>query len=215
MLSKKTPNFAQAYVGLADCYNSLATVQVSQLPPIEARRQAEQAATNALELDAALAEAHSALGQVKHFNWNWTAAEQDFKRAIELNQNYANAHNFYASFLMSLGRIDESIAASNRARELDPFSLSISAQRGFLLENARRYDEAIEQLRRVIEMDPNHYQAYWILGHTYAAQGQFEDAVNASQKAVDLSDRNPGALGILGLAYGLAGRKAEATEDPE
>lgn len=207
---KESPNFAQAHVGLADCYNSLATVQVSQLPPIEARRQAEQAATKALELDAGLAEAHSALGQVKHYNWNWTAAEDDFKRAIALNQSYANAHNFYASFLMSLGRIEESIAASNRARELDPFSLSISAQRGFLLENARRYDEAIEQLRRVTEMDPNHYQAYWILGHTYAAHGRFEDAVNASLKAVDLSGRNPGALGMLGLAYGRAGRKAEA-----
>jgi TolB-like protein/DNA-binding winged helix-turn-helix (wHTH) protein/Tfp pilus assembly protein PilF len=205
-------SFAEPHVGLADCYNALGTVQVGMLPPVEARSRAEQAAAKALQLDPALAEAYSALGQVKHFNWNWTAAEQDFKRAIELNQNYANAHNFYASFLMSLGRIDESIAASNRARELDPFSLSISAQRGFLLENARRYDEAIDQLRSVIAMDPNHYQAYWILGHTYAAQGRFEDAINASQKAVDLSERVPGALGILGLAYGLAGRKAEANK---
>ena len=181
----------------------------------EARRRAEEAATKALELDARLAEAYSALGYVKHFNWDWTAAEQDFKRAIELNPNYANAHNFYASYLMSRGRVDESIAASNRARELDPFSLSISAQRGFLLENARRYDEAIEQLRSVIAMDPNHYQAYWILGHTYAANRQFDEAIAAAEKAVDLSERTPGALGILGLAYGLAGRKAEATEDLE
>ena len=149
---------------------------------------------------------------MKHFNWNWTAAEQHFKRAIELNPNYANAHNFYASYLMSRGRVDESIAASNRARELDPFSLSISAQRGFLLENARRYDEAIEQLRAVIAMDPNHYQAYWILGHTYAANKQFDEAIAAAEKAVELSERTPGALGILGLAYGLAGRKAEATK---
>ena len=96
---KEDPNFAQAHVGLADCYNALGTVQVGALPPIEARRRAEQAATKALELDPALAEAHSALGNVKHFNWNWTGAEQDFKRAIELNQNYANAHNFYASYL--------------------------------------------------------------------------------------------------------------------
>ncbi len=206
------PGFAQAHVGVADCNNSLGTVQVGMLPPIEARRRAEQAATKALELDAGLAEAYSALGQVKHYNWNWTAAEQDFKRAIDLNQNYANAHNFYASFLMSQGRIDESIAASNRARALDPFSLSISVQRGFLLENARRYDEAIEQLQRVIEMDANHYQAYWTLGHTYAARGRFDDAVKAAEKAVELSERVPGALGILGLAYGLAGRKAEANK---
>src|SRR5688572_26910650 len=207
---KEDPSYAAAYVGLADCYNALGSVQVGSLPPIEARRRAVDAATKALELDAASAEAYSALGYANHYNWQWAAAENDFKRAIELNPNYANAHNFYAGYLMCRGRVDEAIAASNRARELDPFSLSISAQRGFLLENARRYDEAIAQLRSVIEMDPNHYQAYWILGHTYAANRQFDEAVAASQKAVDLSGRTPGALGILGLAYGLANRKAEA-----
>ncbi len=209
---KEDPNFAQAYVGLADCYNAQGAVQVAAMPPVEARRRAEEAAMKALQLDSGLAEAYSALGYTKLFNWNWAAAEQDFKRAIELNQNYANAHNFYASFLISRGRINDAIAASNRARELDPFSLSISAQRGFLLENARRYGEAIEQLLAVIRMDPNHYQAYWILGHTYSANGQHEEAIAASEKAVELSNRTPGALGILGLAYGLAGRKAEANQ---
>lgn len=207
---KEDPKFAQAYVGLADCYSALGTVQVGVMPPMEARRQAAQAAVKAVELDPALAEAHSALGQIKHFNWDWAAAEDDFKRAIQLNQNYANAHNFYATFLMCQGRIEESIVASDRARRLDPFSLSISVQRGFLLENARRYEESIAQLRSVIEMDPNHYQAYWTLGHTYAAQGRFDEAIAAAEKAVDLSERVPGALAILGLAYGMAGRKAEA-----
>jgi TolB-like protein/Tfp pilus assembly protein PilF len=209
---KEDPSFAQAHVGLADSYSALGTVAVGALPPGEARRLAEQTAAKALELDPNLAEAYTALGYVKHYNWNWTEAEQDFKRALELNQNYANAHNFYASYLMCRGRVDESIAASNRARELDPFSLSISAQRGFLLENARRYDEAIAQLQSVIAMDPNHYQAYWLLGHTYAANKQFDEAIAAAQKAVELSERTPGALGILGLAYGLAGRKAEANQ---
>jgi TolB-like protein/Tfp pilus assembly protein PilF len=207
---KEDPNYAAAYVGLADCYNSLSVVQIGALPPSEGRRRAEEAATKALALDGARAEAHTALGFVKHYNWDWPAAEQDFKRAIEINPNYANAHNYYASYLMSRGRVDESIAASNRARELDPFSLAISAQRGFLLENARRYNEAIEQLRGVIAMDPSHYQAYWFLGHTYAANKQFEEAIAAAQKAVELSERSPGALGMLGLAYGLAGRTADA-----
>ena len=209
---KEDPNFAQAHVGLADSYSAIGTVQVGALPPLEARRMAEQAAAKALELDPALAEAHTALAYLKHYNWDWTGAEQGYQRALALNQNYANAHNFYAGYLMCRGRADEAIAASTRARELDPFSLSISAQRGFLLENARRYDEAIAQLRSVIAMDPNHYQAYWILGHTYAANKQFDEAVAAAEKAVDLSERTPGALGILGLAYGLAGRKAEATK---
>lgn len=207
---RKDQNYALAYVGLADSYNALGSVQIGSLPPLEARQHAEEAAARALELDSGLAEAHVALGSVYHFNWNWAAAEKEFKLAIDLNPNYANAHSAYASFLMSKGRAEESIAASNRSRELDPFSLSISAQRGFLLENARRYDEAIEQLRRVIAMDQNHYQAHWFLGHTYAANGQFDEAVAASEKAVSLSARTPGALGVLGLVYGLAGRKGEA-----
>ena len=209
---KEDESYAPAYVGLADCYNALGAVQVASMPPLEARGHAEEAATKALQLDSGLAEAYSALGYVKHFNWDWTAAEQNYKRALELNPSYANAHNFYAGYLMSRGRIDESLAASNRARELDPFSLSISAQRGFLFENARRYDEAIEQLRSVIAMDPSHYQALWILGHAYAANKQFDEAVAAAEKAVVVSERTPGALGILGLAYGLAGRKADATK---
>lgn len=209
---KEDPNYALAYVGLADCYNALGVVQIGALPPTEARRLAEETAKKALALDPTLAEAHTALGYANHYNWNWSAAETDFKRAIELNPSYANAHNFYASFLMSRGRIEESIASSTRARELDPFSLSISAQRGFLLENARRYDEAIEQLRNVIAMDPNHYQAHWFLGHTYALNKQFEQAIAASQKAVDVSQRAPGALGMLGLVYALAGQKDEANK---
>ena len=108
---KEDPNYAAAYVGLADCYNALSVVQIGALPPAEGRRRAEEAATKALALDGARAEAHTALGYVKHYNWDWPAAEQDFKRAIELNPNYANAHNFYASYLMSRGRVEESIAA--------------------------------------------------------------------------------------------------------
>ena len=209
---KEDASYAPAYAGLADCYNSLSVVQVGALPPGEGRRRAEEAAKKALELDSGLADAYTALGYINHYNWNWTAAEQSFKRALELNPNYANAYNVYASYLMTRGRVDESIAAANRARELDPFSLAISAQRGFLLENARRYGEAIEQLRAVIAMDPNHYQAYWILGHTYAANEQFDEAVAAAEKAAELSARAPGALGMLGLAYGLAGRKEDATK---
>lgn len=209
---KEDPGYALPYAGLADCYSALGTVQVASLPPLEARRRAEEAARQALALDNGLAEAHTALGYVDLFNWKWEAADQSFKRALELNPNWANAHNLYASSLMMKGLIDEAIASSTRARELDPFSLSISVQRGFLLENARRYDEAIEQLRSVIAMDPNHYQAYWTLGHTYAASGRFAEAIAASEKAVALSDRVPGALGILGLVYGLAGRKDDATK---
>ena len=209
---REDPSYALAYVGLADCYNSLGSVQFGALPPKEARSRGQMAAAKALELDSSLAEAHSALGNVQHYSWEWKAAEQEFKRAIELNPNYANAHNLYASYLMSRGRIDESIAASNRARELDPLSLAISVQRGYLLENARRYNEAIQQLNDVIAVDQNHYQAQWMLGHTYAMNGQLDQAIAAAERAVALSDRAPGALGMLGMIYGLANRRVEANK---
>jgi TolB-like protein/DNA-binding winged helix-turn-helix (wHTH) protein/Flp pilus assembly protein TadD len=206
------PSYALAYAALADCYNSMGTVQVGALPPIEARARAEEAAVKALEIDPTLAEAHTALGFAKHFNWSWDVAEQEFKRAIELNPNYAYAHNAYAGYLMSKRRVAEAIASSSRARELDPLSLSISVQRGFILENARQYDEAIEQLGSVVALDQNHYQAYWMLGHTYACSGRFAEGVQAAERAVELSKRAPGALGILGFTYGLAGRKSDATK---
>jgi TolB-like protein/DNA-binding winged helix-turn-helix (wHTH) protein/Flp pilus assembly protein TadD len=209
---REDSTYALPYAGLADSYNAMGTVQIGLLPPIEARSRAEEAAVKALERDPALAEAHSALGVANHYNWKWSAAEQEFKRAIELNPSYAPAHSAYASYLMSLNRVDESLAAANRSRELDPLSLSIGVQRGFLLENARRYGEAIEQLKSVIAVDANHYQAYWMLCHTFAFNRQFEEAIAAGEKAVAVSNRVPGALGMLGMVYGLAGRKNEATK---
>src|SRR5262245_40257864 len=205
------PTYAPAYVGLADCYNTLGTEMIGALLPLDARRQAEEAAGKALEIDNEMSEAHAALGFVKHYNWDWTAAERELKFAIELNPNYAYAHECYASFLVSKGRTEEAIAEANRAQELDPFSLAISVKRGFILENARRYDEAIEQLLRVIAMDQNSYQAHWFLGHTYAASGRFDEAIAVSEKAAALS-RTPGAVGFLGMCYGLAGRTAEANK---
>ena len=209
---KEDPACAQAYVGLADCYNQLGSVRFSALQPREARRRAEESAWKALELDSELAEAHVALGFAKHYNWDWAAAEEEFKRAVELNPNYTDAHIRHAQYLMSRGRAEEAIAAANRARELDPFSLEISAQRGFVLENARRYPEAIEQLQSIIVMDPNNYSAHWYLGNIYAVNSQFEEAIAAAEKAAALSDRAPGSLGVLGMAYGLAGRKDEANK---
>jgi len=205
-------NYAQAYAGLADCYNQLGTAMIGVMPPLEARRTAETAARKALEIDNEVAEAHAALGYVNYFNWNWATAEEEFKRSIELNPNYASAHSQYAHYLVARERIDEALAEINRAQELDPLSLSISTSRGFILENARHYEEAIEQLRRVITIDPNHYQANWFLGLTYLANGQIDQAIATSEKAVAVSGRAPAALGVLGLAYGVAGRKREANQ---
>ena len=205
-------NYAQAYAGLADCYNQLGTVMIGTLPPLEARRASEIAARKALEIDNEVAEAHAALGHVDYVNWKWAAAEEEFKRSIELNPNYASAHSQYAHYLVARGRIDEALAEISRAQELDPLSLSISANRGFILKQARRYEEAIEQLRLVIAIDPDQYQAHWVLGLTYLANNQLDEGSNEADKAVALSARTPAALGVLGLAYGLAGRKREANK---
>ena len=205
-------NYAQAYAGLADSYNQLGTVMIGVMPPSEARRTGEIAARKGLEIDNEVAEAHAALAYENFFNWNWASAEEEFKRSIQLNPNYASAHSHFALYLVARERGDEAVAETNRAQELDPLSLSISASRGFLLMNARRYEEAIEQERRVIAIDPNHYQAHWFLALTYLANRQIEQAIATSEKAVAISNRAPAALGVLGMAYGAAGRKGEANQ---
>ena len=205
-------NYAQAYAGLADSYNQLGTIMIGVMPPSEARRTGETAARKGLEIDYEVAEAHAALAYEDFFNWNWASAEEEFKRSIQLNPNYASAHSHYALYLASQGRSDEAVAETNRAQELDPLSLSISASRGFLLLNLRRYEEAIEQQRRVIGIDPNHYQAHWFLALAYLANGQNDHAIATAEKAVAISNRAPAALGVLGMAYGAGGHKREANQ---
>jgi TolB-like protein/Tfp pilus assembly protein PilF len=212
---KEDPTYAPAYAGLAACYHILGSVQVGAMPPPEARRLAEDAAVKARQLDGSLAEAHATLGGIYIYNWNWAAAEQELKRAIELNPNSAEAHNIYSFHLSAMGRAEEAIAEANHAQELDPLSLFISTQRGFTLTNARRYDEAIEQLRRVIELDPNDYRPHWFLAIAYASNNRFAEAIATSEKAVVLSSRAPSVLGTIGMCYGLAGRKAEARKTLE
>jgi TolB-like protein/Tfp pilus assembly protein PilF len=206
------PNYAQAYAGLADSYNQLGTVMIGVMPPSEARRTGEAAARKGLEIDDEIAEAHAALGYENFFNWNWASAEEELKRSIQLNPNYATAHSHYGLYLAARDRIDEGVAEMNRAEELDPLSLSISSSRGFVLLNARRYEEAIEQERRVIASDPNHYQAHWFLALTYLANRQIDRAIATSEKAVVISNHAPAAVGVLGMAYGAGGLKREANQ---
>jgi tetratricopeptide (TPR) repeat protein len=209
---KEDSAYAPAYAGLAACYNLLGSVVVGELPPPEARRQAEDAAVKALQLDNALAEAHAVLGHTHFYNWNWTAAEQSLKRAIELNPNSTEAYSIYSRYLSAMGRAEEAIAEANRAQELDPSSLFMSTRRGYVLRNLRCYDEAIEQSRRVVALEPNNYLAHWFLGLAYASNRRFDDGIATLEKAVVLSSRAPSALGLLGMCYGLAGRKVEANK---
>src|SRR5713226_5381496 len=205
----KDPGYALAWAGLADCYAVYSFYDV--LPPREAAPKAKEAASKALELDDTLAEPHAALGYVKtHYEWDWAGAEREFKRAIELNPNYATAHFWYGNCLEATGRLDEAIAEANRAQEADPLSLAISSAAGRKLYFARRYDQAIEHLRKTLEMDPRFSRTHWFLAMAYEQVARQDEAIAECQKALSLSGREPAVLGVLGHAYAVSGKRAEA-----
>jgi serine/threonine protein kinase/tetratricopeptide (TPR) repeat protein len=203
------PSYALAYAGLADSYNMLADYSV--LPPKEAFPRAEAAAAKALEMDDTLAEAHTSLAFVKMaYDGDWAGAEREYRRAIELNPNYATAHQWYASLLVMMRRFDESITEMKRAQALDPLSRIINANLGLHYYYARQYDQAIEQLRKTINLEPDFGLAYFYLGRALAQKGMYKEAIAELQKARDLSGEDPETIAELGYAYGLAGRRAEA-----
>src|SRR6266849_6676816 len=148
------PNYAPAYAGLANSYTLLtgySSASAALYIP-----QARAAALRALEIDERLPEAHTALALiVQNHDWDWQTSEKEYRRAIELNPNYATAHHWYAEHLMWLGRFDEALTESERARQLDPLSLIIAADYGAILLFSRQYDRAIEQFRSVLRKDPN------------------------------------------------------------
>ncbi len=206
---EEDPAYALAYTGLADCYGVLGPWAFQ--PAKEVFPKAKIAATKALELDDTLAEAHTSLGQVKsYYEWDWVGAEKEFKRAIELNPNYATAHHWYSDYLGAMERGEESAAEIKWAQQLDPLSLIINALSAF--RGARGYNQAAEQLRRVVEMDPNFALTHWYLGLTYEQMGQYESAIAEQQKARMASGDSTYALVTLGCAYAKAGKRKQALE---
>ena len=205
----KDPSYALAWAGLAECYAVYPAFSV--LPPREAIPKAKEAAIKALAFDDTVAEAHTALAYVKNtYDWDWPGAEQEFKRAIKLNPNYATAHFWYAIHLQAMGRLDEAIAEAKLAQEADPVSPIIGLLAGRTFYVARRYDQAIEQLHKALEMDPHFPRAHWWLAKAYEQVGRHEEAVAESQKAVSLSAGEPTYFGQLGHAYAVSGKKTEA-----
>jgi DNA-binding winged helix-turn-helix (wHTH) protein/TolB-like protein/Tfp pilus assembly protein PilF len=202
-------SYALAYTGLADCY---ALSVLSSSPLGESYQKAKSAVMNALAIDDSLAEAHTSLAWIKlSFEWDWAGAEQEFRRAIELNPNYPTAHHWYGIYLSLIeGKYDESLAEIGRAQELDPTSLIINANIGTLLSRARRDDEAIAQLRKTVEMDPNFSFAHLRLGVAYAHKGMYEQAVDELQKAIALNENDPFFVAQLGAIYAMRGQKSQA-----
>ena len=203
------PNYALAYAGVADAYVFLPGYTAGT--PQDCYPKAMAAAKKALELDDTLAEAHTALAlAIWYYDFDFSQANREFQRAIELNPNYATAHQQYGNNTLSaLGRFDDAIAEGKRAVELDPLSLVINADLGMNFYYARRYDEAIAQLRKTLEMDPRYYYAHVNLGQVLAAKRAFDEAIEEYKKARALND-DPFVLGLLGHAYASLGNKTEA-----
>ncbi len=163
----------------------------------------------ALEMDDALAEAHASLAYLKMRDWDWAEVEGEFKRALEINPNYATARQWYSTFLELTGRPEEAVAEAVRAQELDPLSLIINDSLGARLLNARKYDRALEQLRKTLDIDQNFAQAHHTLGDTCLQLGMFEEAFRELQRSRQLDD-NPWVVASLGRAYAMSGRGDEA-----
>ncbi|MDQ2920410.1 MAG: hypothetical protein M3R52_02165, partial [Acidobacteriota bacterium] len=179
---EKDPNYAQAYVGLADAWFSRGWYRF--VVPKEAYEKARAAATRALELDERLGEAHAMLAAIKTtYEWDWQGAEREFKLAIQLNPNYATAHQRYSLFLPIMGRFDEAIVQAKKARELDPLSLPANENVGDILYLARRYEEATEQLLHTLDLDPNYGVAHGTLAKVYEAKGMYKEALDERLKS--------------------------------
>ena len=204
----KDPEFASAYVGLADAYDSLGTVFVGA-SPAETRPKVITAARKALELDPELAEAHVELAGVYQQEFRWSDAEAEFKRALLLRPNDAVAHLGLARWLLTQGRTEEAMEWSKQARELDPLAITGSSL-AWILFSARRYDEAIRELHATLAVTPDDAQALWFLGFSLIGEGEPKDAIPPLERAVTISHGSPGTIGVLARAYGHAGRRAEA-----
>jgi serine/threonine protein kinase/tetratricopeptide (TPR) repeat protein len=204
------PEYAQAYAGVADCYTAL--MEYSASPPPEAPAIAKRAALKALEIDGGLAEAHASLGYIKMVHdWDWAGAEAEFRRAIELNPQYAPAHHRYAHYLVRTAGHAEALEEARRAQELEPQSLAISRTIGFLLCVAGEYDAAIDALERTLEMDPAFTLTRVILGVAYLKKSMYEDALAAFREEERVLGRwSPLAAAWIGVTHALSGNVNEA-----
>ncbi len=206
---ERAPHHAAAHAGAATCYHLLAGY--SALPPAQGYERARSLAARALELDDRNAEAHKVLAVVAfEYDWDWQTAERYFRRALELNPNYAIARADYAWSLSYLGRHRAAVDQAQRAADLDPLSLAIGVVVGEALLGAGRVDEAIGKLRGVLEMDPHFVRAHSVLAVAYEKKGMLDEAIAANEKAVELSGGFLNYRARLSRVRALAGEQSEA-----
>jgi tetratricopeptide (TPR) repeat protein len=194
----KDPAYAQAFMGLADCYNLLR--EFSAMPPEEAYPRALAAAQKAVELDDTSAEAHNSLAFAT-FYWDWdpVTAEREFKRALELDPNYVQGHHWYATFLMARKRFPEALDQIEQARRLDPSSTAILADKGFILWHAGQIEEAFALLKQLGATDPSFASTHAYLARLYFEQRDYAGFLSESKRAA-LLRKDQGALAVVEAA---------------
>ena len=206
----RDPAYAPAYSGLAEAYAMLGFR--GGFPLKDALSDAKKAALKAIELDDTLAEPHASLAFIAEtYEWDWPAAERQYKQALELNPGYAQAHNWYGGYLTYTGRFNEGVAEAMRARELDPLSLPLNNALAGRLLAAGRYDEALRQVQTTLELDEHFAPAHQTLGWVYLHGGKQDDAIREFQNALELAGAADTDIQLdLGFAYAVSGRPDEA-----
>jgi TolB-like protein/DNA-binding winged helix-turn-helix (wHTH) protein/Tfp pilus assembly protein PilF len=203
------PNYAQGHAGLSHSYYVMGMLGLR--PAKEAYSKAKAAAGKALELDESVAEAHNTLAEVKRgYDWDWTGAEAEYKRALELNPSYSLAHSGYAGVLSNMGRHEEAIAQARRARELDPISVSSNTALGRILFRARRYDDSITACQKAVALDPHDASPLWWMALSHEQKRELPEAIAELEKAVILSGTGTLSRGLLANAYALVGETGKA-----
>jgi DNA-binding winged helix-turn-helix (wHTH) protein/TolB-like protein/Tfp pilus assembly protein PilF len=203
------PNYALAYAGLADAYRSLAVG--SELTPTELFPKSKAAANKAVEIDDTLSDAHAALGMTLFWGeWDWKAAENQFRRALELNPNDVSAHLFYAHLLSNTGRHDEALAEIKRARELDPLFPFAGALEGLFLIHAGRTDEALDRLNKTFEIAPNFWMPHLFASIAYIEKGMYREAIAEARRAKQFSTAQTNSDAYESYALAKSGKLTEA-----
>jgi len=209
----KDPSNARAYAGLADSYALIGGY--TGVPPVNFVEKARVASQRAIELDDSLAEAHTARAVVaQNLDWDWKTAEHEYRRAIELDPNYATAHHWFAEYLALMGRFGEASVEIEHARILDPLSLIIASDHGVILYYSRQYDQAIEQFRTVLEMDPTYARAGTI-DLVYLEKGMYPEAQSDFERRRSLFNQNPWYVGLSVYIDARSGRTVEARHSLE
>lgn len=206
----RDPSYALGYVGLADSY--LLLEEFAGMPTTETLPKAQAALQRALQIDPSLAEAHTSRALIYHYQWEWAAAEEAFKKAIALNPKYPTARHWYSIYLRAVGKQADGLREMKLAQELDPLAPNISQNLAIMYLLNNDADSAIREFRKVIDLDPNFAPARANLGHAYIKQKRYEEAVAEFQKSVELSDRASLGLSGLGYAYAVSGKREEALQ---